>query len=160
MAIYCFLKVNIIDKKFNAQSFCWKLLATWIIFNDIKNYKLQTWTKKPNFAMWGRYFALDKTCNNLKFQAIFVINCLAGKDEKNKIINTEEIRKHGKSPWRFSKYKWERKCALFQNILKFCIFLPKLAFPFLPIFNVFCPFSGKSCTCPYFLEYALTGMVN
>ena len=48
--------------------------------------------------MWGRYFALDKTCNNLKFQAIFVINCLAGKDEKNKIINTEEIRKLGKSP--------------------------------------------------------------
>ena len=118
MAIYCFLKVNIIDKKFNAQSFCWKLLATWIIFNDIKNYKLQTWTKKPNFAKWGRYFALDKTCNNLKFQAIFVIICLAGKDEKNKIINTEEIRKHGKSPWRFSKYKWDRKCAFFSKYFK------------------------------------------
>ena len=41
---------------------------------------------------------LDKTCNNSTFQANFVMNCLAGKDEENKMINAEEIGKHGKSP--------------------------------------------------------------
>ena len=82
--------------------------------------------------MWSRYFALDKICNNSKFQTTFVINYLAGKDKENKSSKAEEIRKHGKSPWRVSKYKWERKHALFQNILQFCIFLPKLVLPFLP----------------------------
>ena len=36
----------------------------------------------------------------------------------------------------------------FQNILKFCIFLPKPAFPFLPIFNVFLPFLQKIVHMP------------
>ena len=48
--------------------------------------------------MWSRYFALDKTCNNSKFQTTFVINYLAGKDKENKSSNAEEIGKHGKSP--------------------------------------------------------------
>ena len=82
--------------------------------------------------MWSRYFALDETCNNSKFQTTFVINYLAGKDKENKSSNAEEIGKHGKSPWRVSKYKWERKHVLFQNILKFYIFLPKRVLPFLP----------------------------
>ena len=93
--------------------------------------------------MWSRCFSLDITCNNSKFQAIFVINYLAGKDEANKIINAGEIRKHGESPWRVSKYKWESKYALLQNILNFCIFLPKLVFLSLPLFNAFLPFLWK-----------------
>ena len=94
--------------------------------------------------MQSRYFSFHKTCNNVtKFQAIFIINYLAGENEENKIINAEEITKHGKCLWGVSKYKWERKPALFQNILKFCIFLPKPVLPFLPFFVVF----EKSCTC-------------
>ena len=135
----------IIDNKCNAQSSCWKLFATWIIFKGIKNYKLKTWTKKPNFAVVQ---ILDKTCNNSTFQANFVMNCLAGKDEENKMINAEEIGKHGKSPWRVCKYRWERKRTLFQNILEFCIFLPKLVLPFLPFFNIFLPFLWKIMHTP------------
>ena len=51
--------------------------------------------------------------------------------------------------------------ALFQNIFKFCIFLPKFS-NILPLFNIFkyfspffCPFSEKSHACPDFLEQAL-----
>ena len=66
-----------------------------------------------------------KTWHNSKFQTISVLNCLDGKNEENEITNAEEIRKHGKSLLRVFKYKWERKHALFQNILKLCIFLPK-----------------------------------
>ena len=118
---------------------------------------MKIWTKKPNFAMQSRYFSFHKTCNNVtKFQAIFIINYLAGENEENKIINAEEITKHGKCLWGVSKHKWERKPALFQNVLKFCIFLPKPILPFLPFFVVF----EKSCTCSYFLEYVLAAMVN
>ena len=47
--------------------------------------------------MQSRYFTFHKTCNNVtKFQAIFIINYLAGENEENKIINAEEITKHGK----------------------------------------------------------------
>ena len=91
---------------------------------------------------------LDKTCNNSTFQANFVMNCLAGKDEENKMIYAEEIGKHGKSPWRVCKYKWERKHTLFQNILEFCIFFPKLVLPFLPFFNVFLLFLWKIMHMP------------
>ena len=42
--------------------------------------------------MWSRYFALDKTCNNSKFQTTFVINYLAGKDKK---INHQMQKKSG-----------------------------------------------------------------
>ena len=34
---------------------------------------------------------LDKTCNNSKFRAIFVIDCLAGKDKEDKGRRNQEI---------------------------------------------------------------------
>ena len=52
--------------------------------------------------------------------------------------------------------------ALFQNIFKFCTFLPKFSniLPFFALFKHFlvfwCFFFWKSHACPYFLEYALT----
>ena len=50
---------------------------------------------------------------------------------------------------------------IFSNFVHFCpifkyfaLFYPFLTF-FLPLFALFCPFSEKSQTCPYFLEQAL-----
>ena len=45
------------------------------------------------------------------------------------------------------------EAALFQNIFKFCTFLPKFS-------NIFCPFSEKSHECPYFLEQTLVVIVK
>ena len=43
------------------------------------------------------------------------------------------------------------EAALFQNIFKFCTFLPKFS-NILPFFAFFWPFPEKSHVCPYFLE--------
>ena len=52
-----------------------------------------------------------------------------------------------------------QKDALFQNIFKFCTFLPKFWYN-LPFFVLFCPFSEKLHTCHYFLEQALQDLLT
>ena len=49
------------------------------------------------------------------------------------------------------------EAALFQNVFKLCIFLPKFS-NILPFFALFLLFSEKSCACPYFLEQALSSL--
>ena len=53
----------------------------------------------------------------------------------------------------FPSINEKENMPFFKIFYNFAYFCPNLFCPF-------CPFSGKSSTCPYFLEYPLTGMVN